>query len=206
MWFSMENDSGLVGRLVMACGGAALVVSLFLSWYTLNLADVIHALASQLPAPIAGQLPSTTAADAPSLSWSGWHAVALIRFVVLLVGLAALIGAWAPPRSAGERPTGLVSAGGLLAAVLVGYRIQSPPTTLDFYVGPVALHAPGAAGGFISSLLQVDLGAWVALGGGVLVTVGGLLTLANARAASADGRAALPVGPAADTTLQTWSW
>jgi hypothetical protein len=206
MRFSMENDSGLVGRLVMACGGAALVVSVFLAWYTLSLADVVRALASQLPAPLAGQLPSAVAVDAPTLSWSGWHAVALIRFVVLLVGFAALISAWAPLRPAGDRGALLVPAGGLVVAVLVGYRIQSPPATLDFYLGPVQLYSPAAAGGFLSSLLQVDVGAWVALGGGALVTVGGLLTLANARAANADARAVPPARPACRTAPQTWSW
>lgn len=206
MRFSMESDNGLVGRLVMATGGAALVVSVFLAWYTLSLDDVLHAVASQLPASLAGSLPSPVAADAPTLSWSGWHAVHLIRFVVLLVGLAALISAWAPPRRAGDRDALLVPAGGLFAAVLVGYRIASPPSTLDFYLGPVAFHAPGAGGGFLSSLLQVDLGAWVALGGGALVLVGGLLALADARAASAEPGLALSVGPASETPPQSWSW
>jgi hypothetical protein len=202
----MENGNGLVGRLIVACGGVALVVSVFLAWYTLSLADVVHALASQLPAPLAGSLPSTVPADAPTLSWSGWHAVALIRFVVLVVGFAALISAWAPQRPAGDRGALLVPAGGLLAAVLVGYRIQSPPSTLDFYLGPVALQPPAEAGGFLSSLLQVDLGAWVALGGGALVLVGGLLMLANARAVIAGGGPPLPVGPASETAPHGWSW
>jgi hypothetical protein len=206
MRFSMDSDNGLVGRLVMATGGAALVISVFLAWYTLSLADVLHAVVSQLPAPLAGSLPTTVAADAPSLSWSGWHAVHLIRFVVLLVGFAALIAAWAPPRRPGDRGALLVPAGGLVASVLVGYRIDSPPSTLDFYLGPVQFHAPGGASGLLSRLLQVDPGAWVAAGGGALVLVGGLLALADARAGIAEPGPALSVGQATETPPQSWSW
>ncbi|HEX3874418.1 MAG TPA: hypothetical protein VHW26_09760 [Solirubrobacteraceae bacterium] len=201
----MGNENGMVGRLVMATGGAALVVSVFLAWYTLSLADLLRAVASQLPAALAGALPSTVAAGAPTLSWSGWHAVHLIRFVVLVVGFAALISAWAPPRAAGDRGGLLLPAGGLLATILVGYRIQSPPSTLDLYVGPVAVHAPGGAGGFLASLLQVDLGAWVAAGGGVLVVVGGLLALADSRAVIAQSARDRSVGPASVTPPANWS-
>jgi hypothetical protein len=206
MRFSMDSDNGLVGRLAMATGGAALVISVFLAWYTLSLADVLHAVSSQLPAPLAGSLPTTVAADAPTLSWSGWHAVHLIRFVVLLVGFAALTAAWAPPRRPGDRGALLVPAGGLLASVLVGYRIDSPPSTLDFYLGPVQFHAPGGASGLLSRLLQVDPGAWVAAGGGALVLVGGLLALADARAGIAEPGPTLSVGPATETQPQSWSW
>jgi hypothetical protein len=206
MWSSMETDNGLVARVVLATGGVALVVSVFLAWYTLSLADVLHAVASQLPAPLAASLPSAVATDAPSFSWSGWHAVALIRFVVLVVGFGALIAAWAPARPVRDREALLVPAGGLVAAVLVGYRIESPPSTLDFYVGPVAIHSPGGAGGFLSSLLQVDPGAWVAFGGAALVLVGGLLALANARAAIPEPGPALSVRPSSEAAPQSWSW
>jgi hypothetical protein len=201
----MENDNGLVARLVTATGGAALVASVFLGWYSLSLADVLRGVASQLPASLAGSLSGTLDPAAPTLIWSGWHAVHLIRFVVLAAGLAALIGAAAPPRAAGDRGGLVVPAGGLLAAVLVGYRISSPPSTLDFYVGPLALHSPGGAGGYLSSLLEVDAGAWVALGGGALVVVGGLLALANGRAAVAEPGPTLPSRPASEPAPHVWS-
>jgi hypothetical protein len=206
MRFSMDDDNGLLGRLCVAAGGAALVVSVFLSWYTLSLAAVVRAVASQLPAPLAASLPSTFPAGGPTLSWSGWHAVALTRFVVLLVGCAALITAWAPPRPASNRSARLIPGGGLLATALVGYRISSPPSTLDFYLGPIQIHSPGGASGLLTSLLQVDAGAWVALGGAVLVVVGGLLALADARAAVAGLAPAASAGPSSEAPPASWSW
>ncbi|HEY5195446.1 MAG TPA: hypothetical protein VIJ51_00295 [Solirubrobacteraceae bacterium] len=202
----MRNGNGLVARLVTCAGGLALLVSPWLAWYTLSLADVLRSVETQLPAQLAGLLPGPLAADDPTFTWSGWNAVHVIRFVVLLVGLAALLSSIASPTLGSDHGGLLVPAGGLLAAVLVGYRIESPPRTLDITVGPFQFPSPPGTGAALSSLLHVDFGAWVALGGGVLVAVGGLLALANTRAAVTRPIPAPPTGPASTATTDGWTW
>jgi hypothetical protein len=57
----MAEDNRLTGRLVAGTGGVALVVSVFLAWYSLDLADVLHATASQLPAQFSDSLSNALA-------------------------------------------------------------------------------------------------------------------------------------------------
>lgn len=178
----MENDTGLVARLVAGAGGAALVVSVFLSWYSLSFADVLRGVASQLPPQFSGSLPVALTPD-PRLTWSGWDAVHVITLVVVCVGLFALWRSISPPSVAADHGAMVLPAGGLLAAVLVAYRIESPPQTLNISVGPFQIPSPTGTGLTLSSLLHIELGAWIALVGAVLVLLGGLLALANERAA-----------------------
>jgi len=200
---AMENGSGPIARLVMGLGGAALVASLFVTWYSLSLADILHGLASQMPSGLSGQFSSAAAAAYPTLTWSGWNAVHLIRLVVAVVGLAALLASVASPAAVGNRL--LVPAGGLFAAVLAAHRIQTPPASLGISVGPFDLQTPTGAAASISSLLRVELGGWVALTGGLLVFVGGLLALADARAAQAVASPMAPGGPSGGATAEIWT-
>src|SRR5947209_2690481 len=124
----MEADNRLIGRLVAGAGGVALVVSVFLTWYSLNLADVLRAAASQLPAQFSSVVSDALAqAVGLTLTWSAWHAVHTIRFVLLLVGIGVLVSSTTPSTAPGNRKALLLLGGGLLAAVLAGYRIASPP-------------------------------------------------------------------------------
>jgi hypothetical protein len=182
----MGEDNRLIGRLVAGAGGGALVVSVFLTWYSLSLADVVRAAASQLPAQLSGSVPDALAGSGGlTLSWSGWHAVHAIRFVLLIVGIAVLLSSIAPSTSPGNRKALLVLAGGVLASVLVAYRINSPPGALDISIGPLQFPSPAGTGTALSRLLQVHPGAWVALVGGALVTLGGWAQLGSGRTAAA---------------------
>jgi hypothetical protein len=194
----MAEDNRLTGRLVAGTGGVALVVSVFLVWYSLDLADVLHAAASQLPAQFSDSLSNALAqAGGLTLTWSGWHATHMIRFVLLLVGIAVLVSSTVPTTTPGNRKALLVLAVGLLAAVLAAYRIESPPGALDISFGPFQLPSPARTNGALSHLLHVHAGAWVALLGGVLVMLGGWSQLRTERTASA---APMPTFPTASAS------
>ena len=176
----MRNEASPIGRLVAGVGGLALVVSVFLGWYTLNLADLLRAAASQLPAELSNQLSAAVATTATvTLTWSGWHAVHTIRFVLLLVGVAVVISSLAPSTPHGHRQGVLVLGGGVLATIMAGYRIASPPGGLGFSFGPVQFPAPPGSATVIGDALRVHAGAWVALLGGVLAILGGWSQLAS---------------------------
>lgn len=193
----MGNGNGLIGRLVAGAGGAALVVSVFLSWYSLSLADVLHAAASRLPAQASAALSTALAQlGGLTLTSSGWHAVHAIRFVLLLVGIAVLVNAISASNTLRERRASFVLAGGLLAAVLVAYRIQSPPGALDVSVGPFQFQSPAGTTAALTDLLRVHVGPWVALIGSALVMVGGWLELRSGPTMVAVPAPAMPIASA----------
>src|ERR1700687_2896400 len=100
----MQQDNSPIGRLLAGAGGVVLVISVFLTWYSLNLADVLRAAASQLPAQLSGSVSAALGrAGGLTLSSSGWHALHTIRFVVLLVGVAALVSSMTPLTTLGNR-------------------------------------------------------------------------------------------------------
>jgi hypothetical protein len=193
----MGQDNGLIGRLLAGAGGVVLVISVFLTWYSLNLADVLRAAASQLPAQLSGSLSGGLAqAGGLSLTWSGWHAVHTVRFVVLLVGIAVFVSSIAPSTPLGNRKPLLLLAGGLLVAVLAAYRIASPPGTLDISFGPFQFPAPAGTGAALSRFLQVGAGAWAALLGSALVILSGWAQLGSRRTVIAVPLPAFPVASA----------
>jgi hypothetical protein len=148
----------------------------------LNLGDVLHAAASRLPAQLSGSVSDALAqAGGLTLTWSGWHAVHEIRFVVLLVGIAVLVSSAVPATTPDNRRGLAVLAGGLLAAVLAGYRLESPPGALDISLGGFQFPSPVGAGAALSRLLHVAAGPWVALLGGALVMLGGWSQIGSRR-------------------------
>ncbi len=182
----MDHDNGLIGRLLAGAGGVLLVVSVFLTWYSLNLGDLLRGAASQLPAQASGLASSAIAqAGTLTLTASGWHAIHTIRFVVLLVGIAVVISSIAPSATADNGGAALLIPGGLLVALLVAYRIESPPDLLEISVGPFQLSSATGAGAALSGFLHVHAGAWAALIGAVLVVLGGWLQLRRGRSSIA---------------------
>jgi hypothetical protein len=201
----MQSDNGMMGRLVAGVGGAALAVSVFLTWYSLSLADVLRAGASQLPQQLSGSLSGALPPGADlTLSWSGWHGVHAIRFVLLLVGVAVLARSLAPTSTTGNRQASFLLAGGLLTTVLAAYRIASPPGALDISVGPLQFPSPAGTGMALSSLLHVHAGPWVALVGGALVMLGGGLQLERAESAPAQPVPTYTPRPASEGATERW--
>jgi hypothetical protein len=115
------------------------------------------------------------------LSSSGWHALHTIRFVALLVGVAAPLSAMTPSTTLGNRKGLLLLASGLLVAVLTAYRIASPPGALDITFGPFQFQSPAGTGAALSPFLHVHGGAWAALFGSGLVILGGWAQLESGR-------------------------
>jgi hypothetical protein len=190
----MPKDNRLIGRVVAGAGGAALAVSVFLTWYTLNVGDILRAAASHLPARLSGSLSDALAqAGGLTSTWSGWHSVHAIRFVLLLVGVAVLVSSVAPSTIPGNGKALFVLASGLLAAVLAGYRIASPPGTLDLSFGPFQFPSPAGTGSVLSQLLHVQPGAWVAVFGSGLVMLGGWAQIGSGRTVLAVPSPALPI-------------
>jgi hypothetical protein len=202
----MAEDNGLIGRLVAGAGGSALAVSVFLTWYSLNLADMVRGVAGQLPAQLSGQLSDALGSiGGLTLTWSGWQGAHTIRFVLLLVGLAVLVSSVAPTTSTGNGKALLVLAGGLVAAMLAAYRIESPPGALDISVGPFQFPSPAGSGALLSHLIHVHAGAWVALLGGALAMLGGWLQLTTGRTIPAEPMPAYPIGPASKAPPESWT-
>jgi uncharacterized membrane protein len=195
----MGRDNHVSGRLVAGLGGAALAVSVFMTWYSLNLVEIVRSATSGLPAQLSG---AVSAAVAPAgdltLNWSAWHGLHTIRFVLLIVGLAVLARSAMPATTSGTHESLLVLVGGLLATVLVAYRIESPPGTLDISLGPFSLPSPAGVAAALSRLLHVEAGAWLALIGGVLAMLGGVLQMASARTAAAEASTEYPAAPASN--------
>jgi hypothetical protein len=82
----MGEDHRLIGRIVAGAGGLMLAVSVFLTWYSLSLADVVRGAVSQLPAQLSGQLSGALGSVGDlTLTWSGWHAVHILRLALLIV-------------------------------------------------------------------------------------------------------------------------
>ncbi|MGB3952260.1 MAG: hypothetical protein WBK99_03845 [Solirubrobacterales bacterium] len=136
------------GRLIAAAGGIILIISLFLTWYSFE--------AKGLPGGIAGGFGIDTSA-------TGWQALDIGDFVLLLAGLAAIAPAALDIFDLEiELPVdpGVVTLGaGILAVAWAVLRFISTPDT-----------------GVAEQLVEVNRGIGIiaALIGGALIAFGGL--------------------------------
>jgi hypothetical protein len=135
-----------LGELIAAGGGAALLISLLLPWYTRD-------------TEVAGVLFSER--------WTAWQSVPGTAIVLVGVGLAAIalpaLRAFAAPRLRTDR---LLTALGLLALALVAVRLVDIPLA-DIQTDPGDRADTGRGTGL---LLGVVAGAAIAYGGRVRPT------------------------------------
>jgi len=168
----MSSPPSRTGLLVSAVGGLAVAIGVFMPWYGVSITQAAVDSTSQQLARIssqyglAGSALSSFGRYANGLvghelfSLSGHQALTRISVVLLVIGVSATVGALfalaqtspALPANAG----GLLVLAGATAALLVAYRILTPP-------------AP-------SVLLTISIkpAAWICLLGGVAIAAGGL--------------------------------
>jgi hypothetical protein len=194
----VDRDHALISRLVTGAGGAALAVSVFLTWYSLNGGDLVREVTNQMPGAFsAGMVSGLQSATLFTITSSGWNAVHVIRFALLIVGLVALLSALAPDTIDRQTRGRLLLAGGLIVAALTVYRIASPPGVLGISLGPFQVQTSSTVGDLIGGALRVQAGPWVALIGSVLVMLGSWSQLGGGRERVLTGEPALPPYPIA---------
>jgi hypothetical protein len=127
------------GELLASIGGALLGVSLFLSWYSLG-----------------NRHAEVGTCHGPNTNCTGWQALEILRYLLLLAAVAPAILAWVIVRGhALSWPRGeLTAVTALLALTMIVFR--------------GAIDKPGAPPGQIS----ITIGWWVALLAGILILVG----------------------------------
>jgi hypothetical protein len=129
------------GELLATFGGLLLGVSLFLAWYSLG-----------------NHFASINSCHGPHSSCTGWQALTILRFLLLLAAASPAILAYIIVRGhALSWPRGELTAVTALAA-------------LTFVIFRGVIDKPGSPPGEIS----IDYGWWVALLGGVLSLVGSI--------------------------------
>jgi hypothetical protein len=129
------------GEIIATVGGILLAISIFLSWYSLgnNFAHI-------------------NSCHGPNTHCSGWNALTILRYLLLVAALAPLILAWIIVRGhALSWPRGELTAVTALAA-------------LTFTVFRGVIDKPGTPPGQIS----VAWGWFVALAGGLLILTGSI--------------------------------
>jgi hypothetical protein len=137
------------GELIATFGGILLGVSLFLHWYDLGNAHAV-----------------LNSCKGPNAACSGWHALTILRFLLLLAAVAPAILAWIIVRGhALSWPRGELTAVTALAAL-----------TFTLFRG--VIDKPGSPPGEIT----ITFGWWVALIGGLLILTG---SVARARESGA---------------------
>jgi uncharacterized membrane protein len=129
------------GELIAAVGGILLAISLFLTWYSLGNSNA-----------------ALNSCHGPNSSCSGWSALTILRYLLLLAAAAPAILAYIIVRGhALSWPRGELTAVTALAAL-----------TFTLFRG--VIDKPGTPPGQIS----VDYGWWVALLGGLLILAGSI--------------------------------
>ncbi len=118
-----------------------LAISIFLAWYSLGNSNAV-----------------LNSCKGPNTSCTGWNALSILRFLLLLAAVAPVILAWIIVRGhALSWPRGELTAVTALAAL-----------TFTIFRGPI--DKPGTPPGEIS----IDYGWWVALLGGLLILAGSM--------------------------------
>jgi CDP-diglyceride synthetase len=129
------------GELIAVVGGVVLGISLFLGWYSLGNHNAV-----------------LNSCKGPNSSCTGWQALSILRFLLLIAAVAPAILAYIIIRGhALSWPRGELTAVIALAA-------------LTFTVFRGLIDKPGSPPGEIS----VDIGWWVAVVGGVLILIGAI--------------------------------
>ena len=129
------------GEVVATAGGIVLALSLLLPWYSLGNVNA-----------------HLNSCHGPNTSCSGWHALTILRFLLLLVALAPLILSWIIVRGhALSWPRGELTAITALAA-------------LTFTIFRGVIDKPGSPPGQIST----NYGWWIGLLGGLLILAGSI--------------------------------
>jgi hypothetical protein len=129
------------GELLAAAGGVLLAISLFLEWYTLGNSNAV-----------------LNSCHGPNGSCTGWSALTILRFILLLAAIAPAILAYIIIRGhALSWPRGELTAVTAL-------------TALTFTIFRGFIDKPGSPPGEIS----ISYGWWVALLGGVLILIGSI--------------------------------
>jgi hypothetical protein len=129
------------GELIAVAGGIVLAISVFLEWYTL--ANVHAALNS---------------CHGPNGECTGWQALTILRYFLLVTAGAPLILFWIILRG-----HGLSWPRGELTAIVALFA-------LTFTVFRGVIDKPGSPRGEIS----VTYGWWIALGAGLLILIGSI--------------------------------
>lgn len=170
----MVNDRRRYGLLVAALGAALLAVSVFLPWYGLAFTqygasaaaragqEVIERFGNSSLSAYAARLPAeaSSLAGRQVASLSAHEVLPNIGVILLILAGLALLDALIPlARGArlGHGAGGALVLVGLLAAILVVFRMAVPP-------------AP--AGSYLS--LSLGVGAWLSLLGALAIVAGGL--------------------------------
>ena len=129
------------GELLAVAGGVLLGVSLFLSWYSLGNQNAV-----------------LNSCKGPNSTCTGWAALSILRFLLLITAVAPAILAYIIVRGhALSWPRGELTAVIALAA-------------LTFTVFRGVIDKPGSPPGQIS----ISGGWWVALAGGLLILIGSI--------------------------------
>jgi hypothetical protein len=129
------------GEIIATIGGLLLAISIFLAWYSLG-----------------NRFAHINDCHGPHTSCSGWNALTILRYLLLLAALAPVILAWIIVRGhALSWPRGELTAVTALAA-------------LTFTIFRGVIDKPGTPSGQIS----IDYGWFVALIGGLLILAGSI--------------------------------
>jgi hypothetical protein len=129
------------GEMIAAIGGILLAVSIFLSWYSLGNSNA-----------------HLNSCHGPNTSCSGWNALTILRYLLLLAAIAPAILAYIIIRGhALSWPRGELTAVTALAA-------------LTFILFRGVIDKPGSPSGEIS----IDFGWWIGLLGGLLILMGSI--------------------------------
>jgi hypothetical protein len=127
------------GELIAVAGAVLIGISIFLPWFSLG-----------------NHFTQLNGCHGPNQSCTGWHALLIVRFLLLAAAAAPLILAWIIIRGhALSWPRGeLTAVVGVTALVLVFFRgvIDKPGSPTD--------------------QISVDYGWWMALAGSLLIIVG----------------------------------
>jgi hypothetical protein len=151
------SSSPRPGAVLSGLGALLLGGALWLPWYAVHVPETLGRQlggSGEVP-PLLGQLVREIAAAIPAdLTVTAWQAFD-VADVLLAVGCAHVLFAAVFGAASPDAARKLTLAVGVAAAALVVLKLASPP-------GP-------------DGLLEVRYGAWVALGGALLVALGGVL-------------------------------